>query len=318
MNKYLEQFNFKKAARELGVSIWQTPNFLFLTMGVVIATTMVILFYITKDYSDPKILLMSECFISVTMLAVGSSIINRTVDIARINKLKTRFLELASNRLKDPLATMRWELEVLMERTEGNLNEKQREVVDSIIESNESMINLVKDLLDVVRIEDLDVVAGEDLINVDALLKKIMYEQKNYADSKKIAFEYENAAEGEHIKGNKKLLKVALENIVSNAIRFNREEERVTVKAEKSDRGMRITVRDRGYGIPGSEQEYIFSKFFRASNILAHNIEGTGLGLYVVKKIIDGSGGHVWFKSREGEGTSFYLELPLYNPEAKR
>lgn len=318
MSKFLDQFDFRKAARELGVSVWQTPNFLFLTMGVVISTTMIILFYIAKDYSDPKILLMSECFVAMTMLAVGSSMINRIVDFARINRLKTRFLELASNRLKDPLATMRWELEVLIERTEGELNTKQKDLINSIIESNESMINLVKDLLDVVRIEDLETVVGEDVVNVDALLKKVMYEQKNYADSKKVLFEYENNTQGEHIKGNKKLFKVALENIISNAIRFNREEGRVTITAESADRMIRIAISDRGYGIPPSEQEYIFSKFFRASNILAHNIEGTGLGLYVVKKIIDGSGGRVWFKSKEGEGTTFYMELPLYNPEAAK
>jgi len=317
MNKFLEQFNFKKAAAELGVSVWQTPNVLFLVMGIIIALIMAILFYFSKDYSDPRVLIISECLTAITLLSVGSSIINSVVDIARLNRLKTRFLELASNRLKDPLATMRWELEVLLERTDGDLNVKQRKIVDSIVESNESMINLVKDLLDIARIEDLETIQGEDLINLDALLRSIVYENKNYADSKKIKVDYENEATGYHVQSSKKLVKIALENLVSNAIRFSRENGNVAIRMKGNGEKIKITIADQGYGIPDSEKNYIFSKFFRASNILAHNIEGTGLGLYVVKKIVTGARGKVWFASREGEGSVFSVELPLYNQDQK-
>lgn len=317
MNKFLEQFNFKKAAQELGVSVWQTPNVLFLMMGLVIAIIMFILYFFSKDYGDPRVLVVSECLTAITLLSVGSSIINRIVDIARLNRLKTRFLELASNRLKDPLATMRWELEVLLERTEGELNLKQKKIVDSIVESNESMINLVKDLLDIARIEDVETIHGEDLINLDALIRTIIYENKNYADSKKIKIEYKNEAGGYHVQSSKKLIKIALENLISNAIRFSRENGNVAVNMSGGGDFVGIKVVDQGYGIPESEKEYIFSKFFRASNILAHNIEGTGLGLYVVKKVVTGAKGKVWFTSKEGEGSVFSVELPIYNQDQK-
>jgi len=95
MRRLFEQFNFKKTAQDLGVSVWQTPNFLFLLMGIIIYATIIVVFYMTKDYSDPRILIASECLVVMVMLSTGSSIINRISDIARLNKLKTRFIECA-------------------------------------------------------------------------------------------------------------------------------------------------------------------------------------------------------------------------------
>ncbi|MEA3273236.1 MAG: HAMP domain-containing sensor histidine kinase [Patescibacteria group bacterium] len=312
MKKILEQFNFKKSARDLGVSIWQTPNFLFVVMGVIIAITIVILFYLTKDYSDPKILVLSECFVVIIMLTTGSNIIGRITDIAKINKLKTRFIELASSRLKDPLATVHWELELLLERTEGVLNEKQKERIDSIIESNENMISLVKDLLNVVRIEDNKKIEGQDVINMDQLLNEIIYSQKEYAKSRKITVEYDNQIPARLIKGNRRLIRIAIENVIFNAICFSPRERRVRISIVRRKGKLIIRVKDYGHGIPEEEKEYIFSKFFRASNILSHNIDGTGLGLYVTKKIVDGSSGRVWFKSKKDQGSEFFIEFPIF------
>ncbi len=312
MKKLFDQFNFKKSARDLGVSVWQTPNFLFLIMGIVIYATIIIVFYLTKDYSDPRILIASECFVVVVMLTTGSNIIGRISDVAKLNKLKTRFVEIASSRLKDPLSTIHWELEVLLERTGGDLNPKQKESVDSIIETNENMISLVKDLLNIVKIEDRNRIEGKDIINIDKLLTSIIHEQKEYAASKKIKVNYKNEAPDKYFKGDKGLVKIAIENVVFNALAFSPKGKEIDLKVSSKQNDLIVQVKDYGYGIPSEEKEYIFTKFFRASNILSHNIDGTGLGLYVTKKIIDGLGGKVWFESETDKGAEFFMKFPIF------
>jgi signal transduction histidine kinase len=312
MRRLFEQFNFKKTAQDLGVSVWQTPNFLFLLMGIIIYATIIVVFYMTKDYSDPRVLIASECLVVMVMLSTGSSIINRISDIARLNKLKTRFIEIASSRLKDPLSTIHWELEVLMERSGGELNPKQKESINSIVETNENMITLVKDLLNIVRIEDKSRIEGKDIISLDKVLLSIIHEQKEYAGSKKIKVNYKNEASDMYVKGDRGLVKIAIENIISNALTFSPREEEVDIKVSSKNNCILVKVKDNGFGIPDSEKSYIFTKFFRASNILSHNINGTGLGLYVTKKIIEGLRGKVWFKSEENKGTEFFMKFPIF------
>ena len=307
----LDQLNFKKNAKYLGVKVWQTPNFLFLMMGIIIAITLLVVYCVAKNDSDPAILLVAECFIAAVMLLIGSNIIGRVTEIAEINRLKTRFLEMVSSHLKDPLATMRWEMEMLLERTEGELNEKQRERIDSIIETNETMINLVKDLLDVTRIEDQKEIKAEDEIKVQQLMQTIINDQKEYAKARQIRINFNNQAPGVFIQGNKKLLKIAIENLVSNAIRFSPKKKEVFLSVIPKRHRILIKIKDNGYGIPEADQKRIFDKFFRAGNILRHNMEGTGLGLYVSKKIVESSGGKIWFNSQENKGSEFFIQLPL-------
>jgi signal transduction histidine kinase len=203
-------------------------------------------------------------------------------------------------------------LEILLERTEGVLNEKQRERINSIIESNENMISLVKDLLDVVRIEDNKKIEGKDIINMDKLLSKIIYSQKEYAKSKKIKIEYDNQVPERYIKGDRRLVRISIENVIFNAICFSPKGRKVQIKIIQKNNKLVVQIKDNGHGIPKEEKEYIFSKFFRASNILSHNINGTGLGLYVTKRIVDGSGGRIWFKSKQDAGSEFFIEFPIF------
>ncbi|MDQ7021790.1 MAG: ATP-binding protein [Candidatus Dojkabacteria bacterium] len=104
----------------------------------------------------------------------------------------------------------------------------------------------------------------------------------------------------------------SIKNIIDNAIKYSPEKTKVEIKLEKlGNERIRISVKDQGIGIPEDQQDHIFQKFYRATNVLTENFDGTGLGLYYVKKSIEDLGGKVYFESQVNNGSTFYIELPL-------
>jgi len=107
-----------------------------------------------------------------------------------------------------------------------------------------------------------------------------------------------------------KLMGMVIENLSSNAIKYTPEKGTVTLRLKHQGRHTQIIIEDTGLGIPERQQDKIFSKLFRADNVKAHDTEGTGLGLYLVKSVVDYSGGKIWFKSKENKGTTFFVSIP--------
>lgn len=106
-------------------------------------------------------------------------------------------------------------------------------------------------------------------------------------------------------------VKIVLQNLIENAIRYNVENGEIIIKVEKKDSYLQVSVRDTGIGIPQEEVVKLFSKFFRATNVVKYETEGTGLGLYITKNIVEAHGGKIWVESVENRGTTFYFTLPL-------
>jgi signal transduction histidine kinase len=100
-------------------------------------------------------------------------------------------------------------------------------------------------------------------------------------------------------------------NLISNAIKYTPEDESIIVSLQQKNSHILFTVKDTGYGIPTASQQFIFTKFFRANNIIAHDVTGTGLGLYFTRVLADKINSEVWFKSSEGKGTSFFFSIPI-------
>ena len=106
------------------------------------------------------------------------------------------------------------------------------------------------------------------------------------------------------------LTRIAFQNLVSNAVKYTPDEGTVTIDVKREGDMIALTVADTGYGIPQHQQDKIFSKLFRADNVRSKITEGTGLGLYIIKSIVEEVGGTVSFKSTEGKGTTFFIKLP--------
>lgn len=238
-------------------------------------------------------------------------------DITRemeIDRAKTEFVSLASHQLKTPLASIRWLVEGLMSGGAGTLTPVQQKYLDGIQSSTQHMIAMVNELLNVSRIELGKIATLIEELDAKALAEEVIAEQKHAADAGSISLTLKSPADLPHVFADRSALSMIFQNLISNAIKYTPRGGMVTCELSVSgarNEAVFLSVADTGIGIPADEQDRVFEKLHRAKNAQALVADGTGLGLYVVKTVIERVGGSVTFESREGRGTTFYVTIPL-------
>lgn len=305
-----DEFNLKKQADELGVKIWQSPSFLFIAMGIVIIGAMGGVYLVSAHYDSPEVLALSELVVVALLFTIGSLIIKTVEEIAKANKMKSEFVAIASHQLKTPIAEMNWQIELLLSKFQAGLDGKQEELVKGISLSNDRMGRLVNDLLDVARIDQGQLALSKDKIDFCNLVHEAVENQRKIAEAKEVELRDSCPVVPVNITIDKRRILVAFDNLLSNAIKYTGSKGIVEVFLEETEHHVRVCVRDSGVGIPKAEQVRIGQKFFRSNNSVKNITDGTGLGLYIAKNIIEQSGGEFWFKSEEGVGSEFYFTLP--------
>ncbi|MDD4901393.1 MAG: ATP-binding protein, partial [Patescibacteria group bacterium] len=268
----------------------------------------------------------------------GCVVVFRDVTREReIDKMKSEFVSVASHQLRTPLTGIKWFAELLLKK---KLSAAAKDYVKQISISNERMVRLVDDLLNVSRIEtgrNFDII----LRNADIvpIIKGTIKEQALNAESKQISLVCAADAPRQLILPIDELkIRQVFQNLISNAIKYSQEKTTVTIGCRQKNNQAVFFVKDNGIGIPQRQQSQVFSKFFRAENVLTMHTEGTGLGLYIVKAIVEAHGGKVWFESparqspggsgrmaggaenkpaspgeraSQGGGTTFFVSLPV-------
>ena len=261
---------------------------------------------------------------------VGCVVVFRDVTHEReVDKAKTEFVSLASHQLRTPLSTVNWYAEMLLAGDAGKINKEQKKYLDEIYTGNQRMVELVNALLNVSRLELGTFVIEPEPADIAKLARSVMDEQKPAIDEKKIHLKPSVADNVPIIQADTKLLRMVFQNLLSNSVKYTPEGgtiefaiwkvkkgEQINVKTATED-SIAIKVADTGYGIPKDQQDKIFTKFFRADNVREKDTEGTGLGLYIVKSIIEHSGGRIWFESEEDKSTTFYVTLPVSGMKRK-
>ncbi len=237
------------------------------------------------------------------------------LDITEQKKLaeaKTEFVSLASHQLRTPLATMQWFMDILASGDIGELPAKQKDYIKRLYGVNLEMISLVDTLLNVSRIEIGSLPIDKSPTNVETLAESILTELSAQISMKKIRIEKQYNGFLQNINADPKLLRIVMQNLVSNAVKYTPEGGVVTLSFVESGSKREVVVSDTGFGIPKSDQGLIFTKLFRADNARKLSAsQGTGLGLYLVKSIMEALGGSISFVSEENKGSVFTITLSV-------
>jgi PAS domain S-box-containing protein len=243
-----------------------------------------------------------------------------------VDKAKTEFVSLASHQLRTPLSAINWYTEMLLAGDAGSINEEQKKYLEEIAIGNKRMVDLVDDLLNVSRLDMGTFAVDLKPIKIFDLVKSVLIENKPLILEKKLVVEelYGEESDMEFL-ADEKLLRIIFQNLISNAVKYTPSEGKIKVNISKfnfnndqdlggeeiKEESLIFSVTDSGMGIPKNQHNKIFSKLFRADNAKESETEGTGLGLYVIKSIVNQSGGLVWFKSEENKGSTFYVAFPF-------
>lgn len=220
------------------------------------------------------------------------------------------FIAIASHQLRTPLATISWFLEILLSDKVGQLSKQQWELVEKAREATLELIDTSRLILDTSRIELGVLGVKPEPKDIDELLTKEVERMKLFAERKEITLTLENPENLPTIPLDENVFVFILVNLLSNAIKYTDKGGKIWVKGELKDNRIVISVSDTGVGIPKKDQPNIFKKFSRGENVLMTS-EGTGLGLYAVKMLVDRVGAQIWFDSEEGKGTTFTVAIPV-------
>lgn len=246
-------------------------------------------------------------------------IIERDITEAKkLEQAKDTFLSVASHELQTPLTAIHWYVEMLKSQDFGALNHKQMEFVMTINQVTKQLSDLVKMLLNTSRIDVGSVAVKPEPVDIKAVIETVVKEIQGGIAEKNLALVQKYPAKIQKIPLDKNLIQVAFTNLLSNAVKYNKREGKISILVSALKNGYRIEVSDTGMGIPPSQQDRIFSRMFRADNARTSNIQGTGLGLYITKWVVESAGGTIGFTSVVDEGTTFVITLPFTGMAEKK
>jgi len=235
----------------------------------------------------------------------------KNAELAIFNDDKNYFIGVASHDLRNPLGNILMLAEFIEQEAWNNLSEEHRSYLSVIISSFRNMIEMLNNLLDVTKIESghFDLLIQE--VKIVDLIQQIIGENITSADKKNITLEFSLADDLPNIKLDVTQIKQVLNNLVSNAIKYSHAYKGIEIVAEIKDNDMIISVIDQGQGIPEIEQANIFLPFNKSSVRGTAGEKSTGLGLTIVKKVVESHGGKIWLLSEVGNGSTFSFSLPL-------
>ncbi len=232
--------------------------------------------------------------------------------LKQIEKIKSEFINVAAHQIRTPLAKIKWVLRSVISGEAGAINQEQKGMLDSAYQFNEKMIDLLNDLLNVGKTEDINFGYNFKKSSIEEIAKETLKNFSLAARKKNIDLVLMKEDNGiPKITADPHKIGMVFDNLIDNAINYTPKGGRIGVILENFGDYVKISVKDNGIGVPKEDAERIFSRFFRAKNAIRVETEGTGLGLYIAKNIIKAHGGDIWFESERANGTTFYFTIPF-------
>jgi PAS domain S-box-containing protein len=241
----------------------------------------------------------------IATIAQGQDITERK----RAEKMRADFVSFVSHQLRTPLSGIRWSLE-LVEQDESLPKETAAFVADARV-SAERLIRLVNELLAVSRLEGGRLAVHPQPVDLADMTADVINELMPMIQEKHQQVSVSGAGPAPFVNADPTLVREVVQNLLGNAVKYTPDGGSIGVSMGAAGDIVRWTVRDTGIGIGPEAQAHLFEKFYRADNATVASAEGTGLGLYIVRLILEQSGGHVWCESQEGRGSTFTFVLPF-------
>lgn len=250
----------------------------------------------------------------------GKMLIRRDLELTRANErlkqldqMKTDFVSVATHQLRTPLSAIRWTLSMLLKGDLGELTGEQKTFVMKAYESNNRMVALLGDMLLADRVESGKMSPTEALeTSLIDLTDNLLVELKPIAEKKHVTLTFKHAEEVPHARIDPQHMRAIVQNLVENAIKYTPENGSVAIELVQPDeKNVELRVSDTGIGIPKEAHPQIFTRFFRAKNAVRVETDGSGLGLFIAKQIVERYDGSIRFESEPGDGTTFFVQLPI-------
>ena len=230
--------------------------------------------------------------------------------LKELDKMKSEFIAMVAHELRAPIATVEQQLTAILNKTVGDLTESQEQLLSRAKERARGVLTLIKDLLDLSRIEAGKMVQYKEPLALQEVVQKVIDFMKIEAERKRIDLRFTPAAGTSLVCADRNNMEEVFTNLISNAIKYTPEQGRVSVTLGEEGGFVKATVSDTGIGIQKEDLLQIFDKFFRVKSPETRQIIGTGLGLYIVKSIVDAHLGAIAVESEVGRGTTFTVSFP--------
>jgi signal transduction histidine kinase len=243
----------------------------------------------------------------------GSVLLHDITYIKSLEEIKAQFLTVAAHQLRTPLGGMRWSLEMIIEEIKDQVSPEIKSLLNQVYQSNLMSLSIINDLLNVSKIDGKQALENPEPTNIIRIIQKVLSNHRNEAELKSVQYKV-NLPPAETFPSiiiDKVKIKQVIDNLIANAIKYNKPNGSLSVTIGQDGKTMTLTVADTGIGIPEKDSKRIFTKFFRANNAVLNETTGSGLGLFVVKSYVESWGGKISFNSQENVGTSVTITIPI-------
>lgn len=231
--------------------------------------------------------------------------------LQRLDKAKDEFVSMASHQLRTPLTSVKGYISMVLEGDVGKITDKQRELLNEAFVSSERMVRLIGDFLNVSRLQTGKFLIDKRPVDLAKIVRQEIDGLATNAASRSLKFVYKSPSKFPKLNLDEDKIRQVIMNFADNAIYYSKEGSSISVSLKQEKNYVWFTVKDTGIGVPRSEQSQLFNKFYRASNARRQRPDGTGVGLFLAKKVINDHGGDVIFQSAENKGSTFGFKLPV-------
>ncbi len=317
MKSLLRHLNIVGQCRSLDVPLWSCPQFLFVLMGGIIIASILASYAAAARYTEPEVALIIVFALAGLLIIIAYIIVRafeRVVEArlrerthaAELMALKDQFVFIAAHELRAPTTAIKWAIEIIQKKNPDIASSLPQQLM-TLSDSSDRLLRLVEDILQVSRVETGVVKVVTQAVSVRSVVMEAVGSLAREAEKRGIALIANLPTDVPEIVADPVRLREVLDNLISNAIKYNKVGGTVTVNAEVDKEFVTLSIADTGVGLTVAEREHIFEKFWRAKE--TRSIEGTGLGLFIVHQLVTLMKGSISFVSKAGEGTTFYVRF---------